>query len=307
MLSSHPFKPTSTCQTTGVQCIEARSALHYHDKEQPTHWDLNVYRGCAHGCTYCFARYSHDYIGGGDFFNHIVAKTNLAPILDKEFRKSTWLHEPVNLGGVSDSYQPVEATLKLLPPILEVFIKHSNPLLISTKSDLILRDKVLFARLSERTEVRVAASITTANDSLAQLLEPGATAPSHRFTMLRAMKEIGVKTYILLMPILPYLTDEPDQLEQIYQQAGRAGVEGIIAWPLNLRGKVKPAFIQFLREKFPALVAPYTGLFHGSSASPSYTSQMLEITAELGKKYGISKIPRFAPETKTAGRQTSLF
>lgn len=307
MLPPENISPNTSGTTLKTKCIEARSALHYHLKEQPTHWDLNVYRGCAHGCVYCFAHYSHEYLGSDDFFGHIVAKTNLASLLHKEFSRPSWRGEAVNLGGVSDSYQPAEAEFRLLPAILEVFIRHSNPLLISTKSDLILRDKHLFSRLAGKAEVRVAASITTTDDRLASLLEPGAVAPSHRFAMLRSMKQAGVKTYVLLMPVIPYLTDAPEALESVYQQAALAGIEGIIAWPMNLRGKVKPPFLTFLRTHFPALLPAYAGLYHGSATSPGYMNDIVQITHQLEKKYGIPRIPRFAPAENKSGSQLNLF
>lgn len=290
----------------GVTCVAARSALHYHDKEQPTRWDLNVYRGCTHGCRYCFARYSHDYIGSGDFFGHIVAKTNLSGLLHRELSRSSWKKEAVNLGGVSDSYQKAEASMELMPEILKIFIHHSNPVLISTKSDLILRDASLFAQLSLKAEVRVAASIITSNDYLASLLEPGASPPSHRFAMLKAMKQQGIKTYILLMPVLPYLTDTMEHLEAIYQKASKANVDGILAWPLNLRGQVKPAFISFLREHFPALVPLYIGLYDRSEVTGPYLKSVMEMVAELRGKYGIGTIPRFKTG-KSDEQQMSLF
>lgn len=290
----------------GVTCIAARSALHYHDKEQPTQWDLNVYRGCTHGCRYCFARYSHDYLGSGDFFGHIVAKTNLPGILHRELSRASWKKYAVNLGGVSDSYQKAEESMKLMPEILKVFIHHANPVLISTKSDLILRDTQLFAQLSGKTEVRVAASIITSNDNLASILEPGASPPSHRFAMLKSMKQHGIKTYILLMPVLPHLTDTKEHLEAVYQNASKANVDGILAWPLNLRGQVKPAFIAFLREYFPALVPLYIGLYNRSEVTAPYLKSVMEILAELRIKYGIGTIPRFKTG-KSEEQQMSLF
>lgn len=289
----------------GVTCTEARSALHYHDNEQPSHWDLNVYRGCTHGCRYCFARYSHEYLGSDNFFGHILAKTNLPVLLHKEMSRPSWKKEPVNLGGVSDSYQPAEASLKLMPEILKVFIRHSNPVLISTKSELILRDKHLFARLNSRAEVRVAASIITTNDALAAILEPGASLPSQRFAMLKAMRQAGIKTHLLLMPVLPYLTDSPGELEAVYRQASEAGVEGLIAWPLNLRGKVKTAYIRFLKQRFPALVPLYIGLFDGHHPVKTYTKEIIELTDELARRYEIPHIQRFAPAKETG--QMTLF
>lgn len=293
-------------QPGNIQCIAARSGLHYHQNEQPTHWDLNVYRGCSHGCQYCFARYSHEYLGSGDFFGHIVAKTNLPALIHREMSRPGWKKEAVNLGGVSDSYQPAEASLRLMPEVLKVFIHHANPVLISTKSDLILRDAGLFEQLAARCEVRIAASIITNHEPLATLLEPGAAPPSQRFAMLRALRRPGIKTYILLMPVLPYLTDDFKNLEAIYQQAAKAGVDGIAAWPLHMRGQVKPAFMTFLKQHFPPLVPLYIGLFDHSRVSDSYLKSVREMIATLKDRYGIGGIPPFTTQSSTSD-QLSLF
>lgn len=296
----------SAGQPGDLQCITARSALHYHQNEQPTHWDLNVYRGCTHGCHYCFARYSHEYLGSGDFFGHILAKTNLPALLHREISRPGWKKEAVNLGGVSDSYQPAEASLRLMPEVLKVFIHHANPVLISTKSDLIVRDAALFEQLAARCEVRVAASIITTDEPLSALLEPGASPPSHRFAMLRALRKPGVSTYILLMPVLPYLTDDFKSLEAIYQQASKAGVNGIAAWPLHMRGQVSPAFLSFLKTHFPHLVPLYVGLFNRGRVSESYLKSIREMIALLRERYGIGGIPPFGTSAQ-ASEQLSLF
>lgn len=122
-----------------VKDIQCRTALHFHNsKWLPFRYDLNVYRGCAHRCIYCYALYSHEYIQGGSFYSEIYAKTNIADVLRRELPKFS--REPVNLGGVTDSYQPAERDCRLMPPVLELLARFGVPVSLCTKSTLILRD-----------------------------------------------------------------------------------------------------------------------------------------------------------------------
>lgn len=133
----------------------------------PYHWDLNVYRGCSHDCKYCFARYSHKYLPEkGDFSEAIFVKTNIAEALERQLRSPKWDKGVINLGGVTDNYQVAEAMEKQMPEILRLMIKYNNPIIISTKSDLILRDFDLIDQLSRKTYVNIASTITTANETL---------------------------------------------------------------------------------------------------------------------------------------------
>ena len=113
-------------------------------RKMPYGWDLNIYRGCEHGCRYCYAMYSHDYMANGEeeYFNDIYLKTNIAEKLEEQLAGRLWKREVVNIGGVTDSYQPIEEKYRLMPEILRLLIKYRTPCIISTKSDLILRDKL---------------------------------------------------------------------------------------------------------------------------------------------------------------------
>src|SRR6056297_1018695 len=194
--------------------IQVKSALHRVKGNFPFNWDLNVYRGCRHGCVYCYALYSHDYLKPNeDFFGNIYVKENLAHVLDKEFGKKSWKGEMVNLGGVTDSYQPLEKTVEMMPDILKVFIRHKNPLTISTKSDLILRDISLYAQLASLTTVNISVTITTPDESIRRLIEPLGSPTARRFQVLKAFSEIPVSTGLHIMPVIPCLTDDFENLE----------------------------------------------------------------------------------------------
>ena len=188
----------------------------------PFHWDLNIYRGCEHGCNYCYAMYSHSYLEKKKkksysvcrgrncaFFRRICVKTNIAEALEKQLGARTWKKELINIGGVCDSYQPAEAKYGLMREVLALMIEYKNPVTISTKSDLILRDYELLGELAELTYVNIAVTVTTMDEKLSTLLEPLASPPEKRFSVLKEFKDTAAVTGLHMMPILPFLTDSP--------------------------------------------------------------------------------------------------
>lgn len=215
--------------------IEISSALRKLKRKIPYGWDLNIYRGCGYGCAYCYARYSHRFLGEKDFFGTIIVKKNIARILDTELSSTTWKREIINIGGVTDCYQPAEKKYGLMREILEVMLKHQNPVIISTKSDLILRDKDLIEKLSRRTYVNVAASVTTMDERLRKKWEPGSSPTLNRFRVLKEFARTNASRGLHLMPILPYLSDSEENIERILKSAKDAGVSYVLSGTLYLR------------------------------------------------------------------------
>ena len=166
-----------------ITCTQALNTLH--SRRLPYSWDLNIYRGCAHKCEYCFALYTQDYMPDNDFFDTIYIKTNVVEQLEKQLASPSWQREIVNIGGVTDSYQPIEKERKMMPDILKLLIKYRTPCIISTKSDLILRDFDLIAELASITYVNVAATITCMDENVRQKIEPGGVPSLRRFQMLK--------------------------------------------------------------------------------------------------------------------------
>ena len=145
--------------------IECKSACNNVRGGFPYRWDLNAYRGCGHGCKYCFALYTHRYMESDDFFNEIYVKTNIAERLEILLRSKSWKGDAINLGGVTDSYQPAEERYRLMPEIWKLLIRYKNPAIISTKSDLILRDFELIEELAATAGVNVASTITCSDEN----------------------------------------------------------------------------------------------------------------------------------------------
>jgi DNA repair photolyase len=265
----------------------------------PYSWDLNIYRGCEHGCNYCYAMYSHGYLEkeekcsdaeeeGSDFFRKIHIKTNIAEALDKQLGAHSWKKEVINIGGVCDSYQPAEAKYGLMRKVLALMIEHKNPIIISTKSDLILRDYDLLEELAELTYVNVAVTVTTMDEKLSSLLEPLASPLEKRFSVLRAFKDTAVVTGLHMMPILPFLTDSPQNLERILSLAAKCEVDYALPGILYFRGETRKHFFDFLELNFPELVYPYRKLYAKGGAYITYQAELYGVLNSLMGKYHLS-------------------
>jgi len=285
--------------TKALDKIKATSRL-----TLPYSWDLNIYRGCEHGCHYCYAIYSHRYLekeekdsfpgkessGREDcaFFQRICVKTNIAEALEKQLGSRSWKKEVINIGGVCDSYQPAEAKYGLMREVLALMIKHRNPVTISTKSDLILRDFDLLKELAELTYVNIAVTVTTMDENLSTLLEPLASPPEKRLSVLRAFKDTAVVTGLHMMPILPFLTDSPENLERILSLAAGCEVDYTLPGILYLRGETRKHFFDFLACNFPELVDPYRKLYAKGGADRTYKAELYGVLSSLMEKYRLS-------------------
>jgi len=263
----------------------------------PFSWDLNLYRGCEHGCNYCYAIYSHSYLEEKinlslpeecAFFQKVYVKTNIEEALEKQLAAKNWKKELINIGGVCDSYQPAEAKYGLMRKVLSLMIKYKNPITISTKSDLILRDYDLLSELAGLTYVNIAVTVTTMDENLSKLLEPFASSPERRFSVLKAFRNTDAFTGLHLMPIIPFLTDSRENLEQIFSLAAEAGVNYILPSLLYLRGETRKHFFNFLQLNFPELVGPYRKLYSGGRIDSTYRAEIYEVIDSLMEKYRLS-------------------
>lgn len=269
-----------------IREIQSKSALHYHEQKFATNWDVNIYRGCGHGCVYCFARYSHRYLDDPDFFHDIYVKTNIAETLDREFSRRSWTKEPVNIGGVTDAYQPVEEKFRLMPEVLRVFIRHRNPLVIVTKSVLPLRDMDLITELAGLVEVNVLVSASAMNEDIRRITEPGSAPTAERLNMLAAFREAGCRTGILIMPIIPLITDSEENLRGIFELARASRVNFVETGTLHLRGGTRAPFMKMLEKGFPEKFREISRLYSGANADESYKNTLRPLIRRLKSEYG---------------------
>lgn len=218
----------------------------------PFTWSVNPYRGCQHACAYCYARPYHEYLGlgaGTDFDTKLIVKTNAAELLRKEFLKKNWNRELVNFSGITDCYQPIEASYGITRACLEVCLELANPVMVVTKGFLVVRDADLLSRLNGVGGARVCISIPFAETETAKLIEPQAPPPARRFEAVRRLSEAGVPVDVMVSPVIPGLNDR--DIPKILEQAAAAGARFAGYTALRLPGNVEGVFVSRLREAMP--------------------------------------------------------
>ena len=213
---------------------------------------INPYRGCEHGCIYCFARPSHSYLNlspGLDFETKLVAKRNAVELLQRELAVPSYKPEVIALGVITDAYQPIERDLKLTRGIVEILTRTRHPFGLITKSSLIERDIDLLAPAAADGVVAATISITTLDHSLSRILEPRAASPTRRLRTVRALAEAGIPVSVNVAPVIPFI-NEPE-IEHVLEAAAEAGAWQAHYTVLRLPWEVAPLFMQWLEAHFP--------------------------------------------------------
>lgn len=215
-------------------------------------FSVNPYRGCGHACAYCYARPSHEYLSfgaGTDFDTKIVAKMNAPQLLREHFDRPSWRGDLVMFSGVTDCYQPVEASLKLTRGCLEVCAEYKNPVAIITKAPLIERDLDVLLKLHQRARLSVAISIPIWDKELSRAIEPGVATPQRRVQTISTLAKAGLNVKVMVAPIIPGVSDE--KMAHVLEAAKDAGATGAGYVLLRLPGSVKEVFETRLREALP--------------------------------------------------------
>ena len=273
----------------------------------PFRWDLNIYRGCEHKCQYCFALYSHKYINSTNFFGDIYVKKNIVECFEKQISSKRWKRTVVNIGGVTDSYQPAEKQYKLMPEILKLCIKYKVPITLSTKSKLILRDFDLFAELARLVPVNISCTITTVNENIRKLIEPNAATSQERFNNLKEFSKTNVNTGIFIMPIIPELTDSYNNLNLLYKTAKQNNVNYAVTAILNLRGETKTQFLNFIKSKLPNSYRKINSYYKGAYVSSAYSKYLNAMLNRIADKYPLKEKEINYPDYKNIDDQLYLF
>jgi len=241
------------CPDTQVTEERARSIISRNDSPD-IHFEqsINPYRGCEHGCIYCYARPSHAYLNlsaGIDFETRLFAKTNAAELLCRELAKPGYVCSPINLGANTDPYQPIERRYRITRSILEVLHEHRHPCTIITKNAMIERDLDLLVPMARANLVHAFVSVTSLDNRLAATLEPRASAPHRRLQAVKALNEAGVPCGVMVAPIIPMVTDR--WLERIIERAAAAGAKGAGYTVLRLPYELKDLFREWLELHVP--------------------------------------------------------
>jgi DNA repair photolyase len=243
----------ATCVRTTVETESARKLLSYNvSPDIPFDRAVNPYRGCEHGCTYCYARPTHAYLGyspGLDFETRLVAKANAVQALRAELGRPGYRPDVISLGSATDGYQPIERQWQLTRGILQLLDECSHPVVIVTKNALVQRDIDILASMAQRNLVGVFFSITTLDAGMARTLEPRASAPWRRLSAMQALSQAGVPVGVLVAPLIPFITDM--QIEQVLAAAAQAGACTAGYTVLRLPHEVRQVFTGWLHAHFP--------------------------------------------------------
>ncbi|WP_299936777.1 PA0069 family radical SAM protein [uncultured Nitratireductor sp.] len=235
---------------------------------------INPYRGCEHGCVYCFARPTHAYMGlsaGLDFEAKLFAKPDAARLLEREIAKPGYEPRTIAIGTNTDPYQPIEKKYRIMREILEVLEAHKHPVGIVTKSALVMRDMDILSRMAEQGLAKVALSVTTLDRKLARTMEPRAATPSRRLETVRALTEAGIPASVMMGPVIPGLTD--CEIERILESAATAGAREAGYIILRLPLEVSPIFKEWLLRHAPDRYRHVVSLIRSMRGGKDYDAQ----------------------------------
>ncbi len=240
---------------------------------------INAYRGCEHGCIYCYARPTHAYHDlspGLDFETRLFAKPNAAEILRQTLAKPAYRPQFIAMGTNTDPYQPIEGRYRITRQVLEVCLEARHPVTITTKSDRVLHDLDLLAELAKRKLVAVSVSVTTLDPLLSGKLEPRAASPAKRLAALEKLVDAGVQAHISIAPVIPAITDE--FMERLIERAGAIGVQSASWIPLRLPHEVAPLFREWLEVHYPDRAGKVMGIVRsirqGRDNDPDFFTRM---------------------------------
>ncbi len=273
-----------------MEPLWSKSALN-RVRGMPFAWSLNPYRGCAHACVYCFARRTHTYLdldAGLDFSTRIFAKVNVAQVLEAELASPRWRREMVAVGTATDPYQPLEGRLQLTRACLEALARHRTPATIVTKGPMVRRDTDVLRDLCRRAGCTVCVSIPTVDEGLWRETEPGTAAPRHRLLAVRHLAAAGIRTGVLLAPLLPGLTDGRDQIAATVRAAAAHCACFVDANLLYLKPEVKAYYYTFLRSQHPELLPRYGRLYPGAYAPADAQAAAHRGVAAMAERFGVA-------------------
>ena len=277
----------------------------------PFAWTINPYRGCEFGCKYCYARYTHEYMGMDDpleFEEKIYSKERAGEILQRELAKDPG--GAIAIGTATDPYQPAERRFQTTRGILQTIAQFRGlAVSITTKSDLVARDLALLLEIRRGNDLQVNMTVTTMRAELARRLEPRAPRPELRLAAAATLAQAGIPVEVFAMPVLPAITDHPRDLEAVARAAAQAGATRFAVNPLFLMPSAQKAFFPFIEAEFPHLAARYRRFYARSAyVQTQYRARILALAEHLRQKYGLTGSARAYPaEAFAPAAQMQLF
>ncbi len=279
------------------QEVTCRSALNP-VRGMPFNWTLNSYRGCTHGCHYCFARRYHvqfEMNADDDFASVILVKRNVVDVLRRELDRPSWTRELVAVGTATDPYQPIEGHYKLTRGCLEVLARGRTPIGLVTKGPMIVRDRDVLLDLTRAAECRVYMSVPTVDEEAWRILEPGTAHPLQRLRAVRELVDAGINAGVLMAPIVPGFSSSREKLERTVKSIADHGARFVGCNVMYLQDGTRSHFMAFLEREFPSLVPRYERLYRSKYPPTAYRKELQGMVRMLQDRHGLN--PR-----DTAGR-----
>ena len=245
----------------------------------------------AHACAYCFARNTHSYLGldtGLDFDSQLVVKVNAGEVLRRELAKPSWKHEQVAMGTNTDPYQRAEGRYKLMPEIIRALADSGTPFSILTKGTLLARDLPLLREVAKDVDVGMGISLAMTDAGLAHRVEPGTPTPRARLDLIAKLSDAGLACSVMAMPILPWVTDSDEALDDLCASVAAAGATSMTAGALHLRPGAREWYMQWLAKEYPQLVGSYRRLYDGGTyASKDYRRWLAARVGAAKRRHGL--------------------
>jgi DNA repair photolyase len=272
----------------------------------PFRWTVNPYRGCTHGCVYCFARNTHSYLEfdtGHDFDTQIVVKVNVGEVLRTEVSAPRWKREHVAMGTNTDPYQRAEGRYRLMPDVIAALADSGTPFSILTKGTVLARDLPVLAAAAESVPVGLGVSLALLDHDLQETLEPGTPSPRARLELIRRIRAAGLPCGVFMAPLLPYLTDTDEQITRLVADLAEAGVTGVSGIGLHLRPGAREWFFGWLTRTHPELVDPYHRLYsRGANLPVEYRRDLSARIKRIAAAFGLGP----SADQELAGRDNPV-
>lgn len=274
------------------QEIRCRSALNRVKGKAYMQWSLNPYRGCTHGCHYCFARRYHSHLeldSGDQFASVIFVKTNFVQVLRRELDRPSWKKESIGFGTATDPYQPIEGTYRISRGTLEALRDAANPVGIVTKGPMVVRDIDVLQDLSTRASCRVHMSVPTVDEAAWEQLEPGVAHPMQRLRAVRQLVDAGIDCGVLMAPIVPGFSTQPGKIERTIKAIADSGATSVGAMVMHMDGGTREHFMGLLQREYPELVDQYEQLYAARYVRKDYEKRVQEVVSLMKARYGLGR------------------
>jgi len=272
------------------QEVTCRSALN-RVQGMPFAWTLNPYRGCTHGCHYCFARRYHSQFemnASDDFASKILVKINLVDVLTRELDRPSWKRERVAFGTATDPYQPIEGHYKLTRRSLEAFTRARTPVGLITKGPMVVRDIDVLADLTKAAGCTIYVSVPSVDEDSWRTLEPGVASPLQRLRAVRELVDAGIRAGVLMAPIVPGFTSSRSKVEATIKAIADHGARFVGAAVMRLEDGTRDHFFKFIEERFPSMLPGLTRLYGRKEAPAAYREEVQAMVRVLQDRYGLS-------------------